>query len=384
MDKTVSEIEDSGSGNSPERVPFLAVAGCYLFAILIAGAYFGIIASDFDSIADLSLDWAYALPLLIPTLWLVIVIAINVARDCRDRCMHGYWVRNRLAPKSWLWTIIGCATMLVFLIFMTRIGKPKRETVDGVRWRYTVSNGNAIIGCARLQNRPAISASKSGSLTIPSTLGGCPVTGIGERAFDRCKRLTSVIIPPGVTWIGSSAFGDCRALTNVIIHGNVSCVGPYAFSGCGALKEFVVKTEGQSCKAVNGLLLSAENCLLAGVNGDGVIPDGVTNIEDGAFVNCSGLRSVTIPCGVQRVGVWAFMDCSNLTSVTIPNSLTSVRADAFRGCPIEKIYIEKGDAERVRELLRGKGIDVDKVEFVEREVAQPDCATSNNANGQLK
>lgn len=124
-----------------ERVPFLAVAGCYLFAILIAGAYFGIIASDFDSIADLSLDWAYALPLLIPTLWLVIVIAINVACDCRDRCMHGYWVRSRLAPKSWLWTIIGCATMQVFLIFMTRIGKPKRETVDGVRWRYTVWNG---------------------------------------------------------------------------------------------------------------------------------------------------------------------------------------------------------------------------------------------------
>lgn len=77
-----------------ERVPFLAVAGCYLFAILIAGSYFGIIASDFDPIADLSLDWAYALPLLIPTLWLVIVIAINVARDCRDRCMHGYGPRK--------------------------------------------------------------------------------------------------------------------------------------------------------------------------------------------------------------------------------------------------------------------------------------------------
>ena len=404
---TRGDVNLSEYKKDEERVPFWAVAGCYLFVILIAGAYFGIIASDFDSIADLSLDWVYALPLLIPTFWLIIVIAINVARDCRNRCMHGYWVRSRLAPKSWLWTIVGCAAMLVFLIFVTRIGKPKRETVDGVRWRYTVSNGNAIIGCARLQNRPAISVSKSGSLTIPSTLGGCPVTGIGERAFDRCKRLTSVIIPPGVTWIGSSAFGGCRALTHVIIHGNVSCVGPYAFSGCGALKEFVVKTEGQSCKAVNGLLLSAENCLLAGVNGDGVIPDSVTsigpwafegrsaltsvmmpssvtNIEDGAFVNCSGLRSVTIPCGVQRVGIWAFMDCSNLTSVTIPNSLTSVRADAFRGCPIEKIYIEKGDAERVRELLRGKGIDVDKVEFVEREVAQPDCATSNNANGQLK
>ena len=101
-------------------------------------------------------------------------------------------------------------------------------------------------------------------------------------------------------------------------------------------------------------------------------------------------RRRSIPHNVESAGrlTCAFYNLqlfrSNLTSVTIPNSLTSVRADAFRGCPIEKIYIEKGDAERVRELLRGKGIDVDKVEFVEREEAQPDCATSNNANGQLK
>ena len=44
----------------------------------------------------------------------------------------------------------------------------------------------------------------------------------------------------------------------------------------------------------------------------------------------------------------------------------------------------RGDAERVRELLRGKGIDVDKVEFVEREEAQSDHASSSNVNGQLK
>ena len=138
-----------------------------------------------------------------------------------------------------------------------------------------------------------------------------------------------------------------------MIPGGVTSIGPWAFEGRGALTSVVM-------------------------------PSSVTNIEDGAFVNCGGLRSVTIPCGVQRVGVWAFMDCSNLTSVTIPNSLTSVSADAFRGCPIEKIYVEKGDAERVKELLRGKGIDVDKVEFVEREEAQSDHASSSNVNGQLK
>ena len=73
---------------------------------------------------------------------------------------------------------------------------------------------------------------------------------------------------------------------------------------------------------------------------------------------------------VKGVGKCAFRNCIKLTSVAIPESVTSVGEDAFRGCRIEKVYVEKGDAARIKELLRGKGVDVDKVEFVEREEAQ--------------
>ena len=46
----------------------------------------------------------------------------------------------------------------------------------------------------------------------------------------------------------------------------------------------------------------------------------------------------------------------------------------------------QGNAQYItnRELLRGKGVDVDKVEFVERKEAQSDHASSSNVNGQLK
>lgn len=390
-----------------ERVSFWSVAVSYLLVILTAALCIGVVASDFDSIADISLNRGDALPLIFPTIWIVAVTTVNIIRDCRNRRVEGHWVRSKFAPKSWFWTILGCAAMLIFLMFVTRVGKPSRETVDGVRWRYTVSNGNAVIGCAGMQNRPAISVSRSGGLTIPSTLGGCPVTGIGERAFDRCKRLTSVVVPAGVKWIGPSAFGDCSALTNVVIQGNVCFVGPFAFSGCSALKEFVVQAENQSCKAVNGLLLKDDVCVLAGVNGDVVIPEGVTsigawafegrcalksvampasvtNVEDYAFMHCGGLRSVTIPCGVQRVGVQAFMDCGNLLSISVPESLTDVGADAFNGCQIKNVYVEKGDMERVKEMLKGTGLDVDKVEFVERDDESVVSSAENPANGQVK
>ena len=63
-----------------------------------------------------------------------------------------------------------------------------------------------------------------------------------------------------------------------------------------------------------------------------VIKDGVTSIGENAFLNCSGLTSLTIPNSVTSIGMWAFLNCSGLTSLTIPNSVTSIGDYAFWGC----------------------------------------------------
>jgi hypothetical protein len=72
------------------------------------------------------------------------------------------------------------------------------ETVNGIAWNYTVSNGEAKI--YKNTYSPAIPSYTSGAITIPSTLGGCPVTSIDKGAFFYCSRLTSVTIPSSVTW----------------------------------------------------------------------------------------------------------------------------------------------------------------------------------------
>ena len=62
------------------------------------------------------------------------------------------------------------------------------------------------------------------------------------------------------------------------------------------------------------------------------IPNSVTEIPEQCFWDCSSLTSVTIPNSVTTIGNNAFRDCSSLTNVTIPNSVTTIDYLAFKGC----------------------------------------------------
>jgi hypothetical protein len=63
-----------------------------------------------------------------------------------------------------------------------------------------------------------------------------------------------------------------------------------------------------------------------------VIENGVTNIGNSAFIDCTQLSSVIVPNSVTRIGDSAFSGCSNLTSVNIPEFVTSIGSAAFSGC----------------------------------------------------
>ena len=62
------------------------------------------------------------------------------------------------------------------------------------------------------------------------------------------------------------------------------------------------------------------------------IPNGVTNIGNLAFNNCSELINVIIPDSVTSVGVFAFDGCESLTSVTIGNGVASIGRGSFTDC----------------------------------------------------
>ncbi len=170
------------------------------------------------------------------------------------------------------------------------------ETVDGVTYTYSVWNGEAEIGMN--EYIPAINATTAGALTIPSDLGGYPVTRIGWAAFIDCRNLTSITIPEGITLIDDCAFRGCSKLTSITIPPTVTEIGYYAFYGCSALRSIT-------------------------------IPDGVTYIGDMAFYWCGTLTSITLPDSITAITSSAFAGCTNLSSIVGGANLASVGEGTF-------------------------------------------------------
>lgn len=104
----------------------------------------------------------------------------------------------------------------------------------------------------------------SGDITIPQSIywgETCPVTSIGESAFEGSTGLTSITIPSSIKSIEQGAFYGCSGLTSVRIPEGVTKIGLGAFSVC-----------------YNMVSVS--------------IPSSVTSIESYAFDHCTSLSRI--------------------------------------------------------------------------------------------
>lgn len=181
--------------------------------------------------------------------------------------------------------------------------------------------------------------SKSINSFVPQSLKRVTITSgqIRNSMFAECSSLTSIIIGDGITSIGSWAFNDCDGLTTVEISDSVVAgIGKSVFKGCRNLASVIIGDGNPVYSCQDKILYNKEKtsiiCALETINGAVMIPNTVTEIEEGAFSNCSRLTSIKIPDSVTEIGEGAFNTCSGLTSIEISNSVTKISKNTFEGC----------------------------------------------------
>ena len=124
-------------------------------------------------------------------------------------------------------------------------------------YEYKVSDGEATI------TKYANYSTEYVEVTVPSTIGGYPVTAIGDGAFSGRSTVISVTLPDSVVDIEDHAFWHCRSIESIKIGKNVKSIG------------------------------------------------------EQVFYYCERLTSITIPDSVTSIGEYAFRSCGNLTSIKI-------------------------------------------------------------------
>lgn len=180
------------------------------------------------------------------------------------------------------------------------------------------------------------------------------VTYIGESAFSDCKSLTEITIPEGITFIETRTFLNCSGLKEISIPNSVTSIGAYAFSGCTGLTEIcipdtvteIANAAFDYCSSLTQITLPKGlteisddlfwNCSSLTTL---VIPDSVTAIGGGAFAGCESLPEITIPGGVTSINDYMFSGCTGLTEIHIPDGVTYIGESAFSGCDLTQINI---------------------------------------------
>ena len=199
------------------------------------------------------------------------------------------------------------------------------------------------------------------AITVPKTIDGYTVTGIGYEAFKGNTYLTSVLLPDNITEIGMLAFKDCTGIEVVSLPSELEVLPYGAFQNCTSLTEIkipkTVTNENQNMsigpfwgctllknvvfedgmtKVPNGILKDASAVESV------VLPSTVTEIGNDAFNGCTSLKQLPDISAVTKIDYQSFKNCTSLKSIDLSDTITEIGMLSFSGCNgLEQVKLPK-------------------------------------------
>lgn len=206
---------------------------------------------------------------------------------------------------------------------------------DGYR-PYSVTPRSSLFSCRSYSDGLSIyqydGYDTTGTLEIPETINGKPVTMLSQSALSGTK-FSEIKLPDTLAGIGDFAFSGCENLTKITIPASVTSIGDSVFASCKNLANISVAEGNASYKEENQVIYSMDGSVLVACPAASQvsIPSTVTKIADYAFYYNENLKNIVIPESVAEMGEGAFGNCSQLSAVTIEgNGLTTIGTHCFR------------------------------------------------------
>lgn len=149
---------------------------------------------------------------------------------------------------------------------------------------------------------------------------GNKLTYLGTDSFS-LNPITTADLPNTVTQIGAQAFSDCQLLSNLYVPDSVTLGANALYNNASNLKVTIRYNTG----TIPDKMLYKNKMSFV------VMEDGITDIGEYAFAECTDLKGIIFPKTLKNIGNFAFYKSKLSADITLPQKVTTIGNNAFSG-----------------------------------------------------
>ncbi|MBE6708918.1 MAG: hypothetical protein E7578_06725 [Ruminococcaceae bacterium] len=154
---------------------------------------------------------------------------------------------------------------VIYIDHTTLRNCPKLSEINVEKGNSSLASEDGILYSADMKVLECYPTAAQGSVTVRDG-----VEVISNGAFQKCNKITEIILPDGVTTIKANAFANCTSLSSVKLPDTLKSIYDFAFSFCTALKSIYIP---DGVERISGFVFSNTS-----IN-EFIIPEGVTKLD---------------------------------------------------------------------------------------------------------
>ena len=210
---------------------------------------------------------------------------------------------------------------------------------DGaITWYFRVNDDVAEI--YRDDGNPAVVSDDPNSpilsISLPQTLGGYIVKGVGDGALANLRGITLISIPDTYEWIGDGAFSNCTSLATVTLGNSLRTIGRHPFNGTNigavsipasvsAIDDNVI----YGCNPAVTVSVASGNQYFALSDDEALYDKDFTTLYSVPMTT----KNLAVPATTTNINDDAFADCIRLASIAFAGNAPAAADDIFADTP---------------------------------------------------